>query len=153
METENLMDAILLAYLGALVNATRATEPADRDHRASEPEDDVRAWVNQFLEVPAIRDAILRAVVKLGPSAVPCLIELMTGGNAEVAGWAVAAILEIGEPALPALRRLTEADEPEARALAFELLDQIGFGPGTDRHAIGEGAPRARSYSVRRQTA
>jgi len=74
----------------------------------------------------AVRSAAARSLGRLGePTAVEPLVQALAERRIprSVAGQA---LLAIGEPALPVLRNLVRAPEPEARGLAVELVGLLG---------------------------
>ena len=76
------MDALLLAYLGALVT------PDPLNGTAVRPAG-VREWIREFHRAPETRAEVASTLVRLGASSVPCLAELLLQPNADVSCWAM----------------------------------------------------------------
>lgn len=95
------MNAILLAYLGSAMR-DGATEG-------------VRRWFEDLVhEDDGVRDAVRDYVLKVGGDAVPCLLGLLEHESPSAQNWAASLLIEIGEPALPALQRADRAAASES---------------------------------------
>lgn len=90
-----------------------------------------REAVPSLVAAIADRDADVRAAAarSLGrleaPEATEALVEALVAGVVPRA-IAVRAVLDVGSSALPSLRRLATADDPDVRATAIELVGRLG---------------------------
>ena len=101
----------------------------------------------------AVRCAATRSLGKSGdPSAVPPLLSALTAARPLPHGVVGMALLDIGTPALPALREAARCGSPEAQALVIELLGVHGdlVAAGVLESVL---ADRERSTVVRRAAA
>jgi len=112
------MDALLLAYLGALVR--RNTE--DCVERLSEG---VQEWLDEFLRDPDVRAEVASSLKRMGPCSAGCLIELLADEETIVRDWSEHALIGIGPSVLTALARVVEDCEPELEPVLRRVIDAI----------------------------
>jgi len=79
-------------------------------------------------DVPAVKDAAAEAMSQVGPSAVPLLVRVLEGGDANLQWQAAQALGNTGEyadPAIPSLRRALHADDSRVRLQAADALLRV----------------------------
>lgn len=99
---DSAMNALLLAYLGNAIFAQGSDD------------DGVVRWFEDLMHEDAgVRDAVRHQLLRVGSPAIPCLVQLLEHESHGVHMWAASLLIDIGEPAVDALRRADSDDRPE----------------------------------------
>ncbi len=112
------MDALLLAYLGALVHRNAN----DCDVR---PSAGVKAWLDEFLCDAKLRKDVTTSLVKIGRCSAGCLIELLADADSNIRNWAEDALVALGDNALLVLQRVLDAGDSSLDHVARRIIDRI----------------------------
>lgn len=97
-----------------------------------------------------VRSSAARSLGRLeAPEAAEPLVQALVGGTV-ARPISFRAMLDIGHPALPGLRRMARFDDPELRAAAVELIGWIGEASDAEllTHAVGDPAAEVRARSA-----
>ncbi|MDA1161819.1 MAG: HEAT repeat domain-containing protein [Planctomycetota bacterium] len=134
------IDGLALAgpqAVGALPALSRATEDVNVDVRRSacqtigalgpRAEGALTPLVDRLIldDDPAVKDAAANALARLGAVAIPALIRLLEGGDADVQGRAAGSLGQMGQLAKssqPQLRRMLQSMDSSVRLGAAEAL-------------------------------
>ncbi len=121
------MNALLLAYLGALLAPGR-----NPGHDRS-----MEAWVADMLhEDSSVRDDVSAYLVRMGPSAIPYLTDLLAHTDIEVRAWAGRTMLAMGDAATDAIESRLAAGTDER--LELELSRLLRRALAKKRHTAGD---------------
>ncbi|MAE29605.1 MAG: hypothetical protein CMJ87_11610 [Planctomycetes bacterium] len=111
----------------------------------------VRAWDRSQLaatgHLPGPFERARRELARLGPLAVPTLVELMAMADGSVALLAADVLAEIGAPALGPTAALLEREAAAARRRGAELLGRLPRGEAAPRRGTGAAEASAESCS------